>query len=539
MDAERWLAAIVESSDDAIIGESLDGIITSWNAGATRVLGYTAAEVLGTPVRRLAWPGEEGKIELLLQRLRRGERVDHFETARRHKDGRKIFVSLSMSPIIDAEGRIVGIAKIARDVTERNTAVEALAASEAHLQEMLLQEAQTRAEMLAERKFRELIEYAPDAILQVTADGSVVLANRTAEEMLGYSREEMLTCNIDLLVPEARRKRVPEERKSLPGSAMSRPMGHGESYLYARRKNGSEVCVEISLSPVKTASRGLVTAVIRDVSERRRSEQEVRELQEGYLRELEARHHEAERLNRLKSEFLASVSHELRTPLHTIIGFSDLLHEETDAPLSPQQRRFVEHIRRDSQHLLSMINDLLDFSHLDVGGLKLRAGSVLLDQAICEALTSIRPYADARSVAIRGMDPSGVHVWADPVRLRQIFYNLLSNAVKFTEPGGEVAVRVQQSPKIGWIQLTVADTGIGIQPEEQSRIFDKFYQVGFTSVGVREGTGLGLAICKQLVQKHGGSVWVESEPGNGSQFHFTLQQSETTFESQGVNRTPE
>src|SRR5579871_3918669 len=178
VDAERWLAAIVESSDDAIISKTPDGIITSWNTGAQRVFGYTADEVLGKPITILIpqnlWP-EETEI---LKRLRNGERVDHFETTRVRKDGSTIAISLTISPIRDAAGTITGISKIARDVTEHKRLLE--------------REAASRAEMLAERRFRELIESAPDAILQVDTAGRIVLANRTAEAVFGYSRNELL-----------------------------------------------------------------------------------------------------------------------------------------------------------------------------------------------------------------------------------------------------------------------------------------------------------------------------------------------------------
>ena len=179
LNAERWLAAIVESSDDAILGKSLDGIITSWNAGATRIFGYEPEEAIGKPISFLAWPGEEGRIESFLEKLRRGERVNHFEVARKHKSGKKIIISLSLSPIYDDDGNIVGIAKIARDITEQKTAAESLAASEQRMRTLTEDEAHARAEVIAERKFRELIENAPDAILQVNPNGVIVIANHT------------------------------------------------------------------------------------------------------------------------------------------------------------------------------------------------------------------------------------------------------------------------------------------------------------------------------------------------------------------------
>lgn len=522
LNAERWLAAILETSDDAILGKSLSGIITSWNAGATRVFGYKANEAIGKHVSFLAWPGEEERIESFLEKLRCGERVTHFEVVRKHKNGRKVIVSISLSPIVDANGTIIGIAKIARDITERKTIEQALAANELRLRKLTELEETARAEVLAERKFRELIENAPDAILQVDSTGAIVIANRTAETMFGYSREELMGNGVDVLVPEANRAGHAGHRNSFASAGVTRPMGLGLD-LFARRKDGTKFPVEISVSPVPTESGINVTAVIRDVTDRKQAERRVRSLQEKYMTELESRQKEAERLNCLKSEFMASISHELRTPLHTIIGFAELLEEETEGSLNEKQRRFLHHIHGDSEHLLRLINDVLDLSRIEAGGLHLRTESLSLQAIVAETVNAIRPYADSKSVSVREGDHLDVCVWADPMRLRQILYNLLSNGAKFTEAGGEVSVdaAVDESS----VRITVADTGLGIAKEECTRIFDKFYQVGFTPVGVREGTGLGLAICKQLVEMQGGTIWVESEPGKGSHFHFSLPHS--------------
>jgi len=503
-DAERWLAAIVASSDDSIISKTMEGIITSWNAGAVRMFGYNPNEVLGQPIALLI-PEELQHEEVeILERVGKGERIDHYETARLRKDGRRISVSLAVSPIRDASGKIVGISKIARDMTERKR--------------LLKREEELNAEVIAEHKFHELIENAPDAILQVNPAGAIVIANRTAEAMFGYSREELIGGSVDMLVPTARRSEHPRHRQSFAAVGVTRPMGQGLE-LHARRKNGTEFPVEISLSPIVTEGGTNVTAVVRDVTERKLAEQQIRLLQQNYTAELEIRHREAERLNRLKSEFMASVSHELRTPLHTIIGFAELLGEEA-AGFSEKHRRFLRHIQADSEHLLSLINDVLDLSKIEAGGLSLHTDCLSLHKVIPEAIEAIRPSASSKAVTMGEGSIADVAVIADPLRLRQILYNLLSNAVKFTESGGEVTVR---SAVVGdSVQISVVDTGIGIPDEERGRIFDKFYQVGPTTAGVRQGTGLGLTICKQLVEMHGGEIWVESQPGQGSSFSFTL-----------------
>lgn len=515
LEAERWLAAIVESSDDAIIGESLDGTITSWNNGAERIFGYSATEAIGHPIRLLAWPGREEQMEELLLRVRSGERVDHFETTRKHKSGRRILVSVSMSPIIGPDGRMAGIAKIARDITDRVAMEESLSASTDQVRMLTEREAQARAETLAERRFRELIENAPDGILQVDQRGTILIANRTAEALFGYDSEELVGMSVDRLIPETHRSSHAANREAFERAGVARPMGRGLD-LKGRRKDGAEFPVEISLSPVKVEGGTHVTAVIRDITDRRRTEEQVRSLQKSYMAELQARQKEAERLNRTKSEFLAGITHELRTPLHTIIGFADLLNEEMEGTLNATQKKFVAHIRTDSEHLLGLINDVLDLSRMEAGGLHIHTEQLSVDSSIEEAISAIRPHAEAKGIRLQKDESEREHVTADAMRLRQILYNLLGNAVKFTSPGGQVTV--SSVPDGDWVQITVADDGVGIPAEEQANIFDRFYQVGYSS----GGAGIGLAICKQLVQMHGGSISVDSEPGRGSKFHFTL-----------------
>lgn len=624
VNAQQWLASIVESSEDAIISETLDGTVTSWNKGAERIFGYSVSEAIGRHISFLAWPGNEEDMTQLVEQIRSGKRVNHYETVRRHKDGTPVYVSLTLSGILDAEGNIIGISKISRDISDRKAADEILTlqarlldqvyepilvrtledritywnkgaeriygwpAEEAvgkicrellktefgeseesilrtfevdgawegelsHLtrdgvrrtmlsrwkmqagrsgweiletsfditerKRALEQAEQARAVTLAEARFRELIESAPDAILQVDPNGKIVIANRKAETMFGYSREELLGQNVDNLVPMRARARHAKHRADFARSPKIRPMGSGME-LSALRKDGIEVPVEISLSPSHQEGGINVTAVIRDVSERRQAEAQMRSLQESYMAEMEARQKEADRLNRLKSEFLASMSHELRTPLHTIIGFAELLAEGTEGPLNEKQRRFLQHIQEDSEHLLGLINDVLDLSRIEAGGISLRIEDVSLAVSISDAVNAIRPRAATKSLALETDNIFPGLVAVDPMRLKEVFYNLLSNAVKFTPEGGKISVQTEEDGQ--FVRVTVADSGIGIPADQLEQVFEKFYQVGYTTSGVREGTGLGLAICRRLIEMHGGKIWIESDQDIGSRFHFTV-----------------
>jgi PAS domain S-box-containing protein len=375
-------------------------------------------------------------------------------------------------------------------------------------------------------RFQNLMEAAPDAILEVDGDGNIVLMNIIAERIFGYSRDELLGRPVDVLVPDALRGRHAAHRHNYGVHPLTRPMGNGLN-LQAQRKDGHLFPVEISLSPVRTGATTHTMAIIRDVTERQESAREIQALHDRYAaeltetnRQLEVRAREVERANRLKSEFLASMSHELRTPLHTIIGFSELLAEGLEGPLSERQLRFVNHIRRDSQHLLELINDILDLSKIEAGRLELRVENIDVRQALDEVVASVRPLAQSKHLHLEIVMPELPMVQADRIRVKEIFYNLLSNAVKFTPEKGSVWVEGQAIA--GGLQFSVRDTGIGIAADEQQFIFEAFHQVGNTTKGVREGTGLGLAITKRLVEQHGGRLTVESAPGKGSKFSFTL-----------------
>lgn len=381
-------------------------------------------------------------------------------------------------------------------------------------------------EALSDQRFRQLLDAAPDAILEVDSAGHIVLLNQAAEHLFGYPRAELLGQPVEILVPHSVRAHHVPLRQGYQAAPAVRPMGSGRE-LEAQRKDGSRFRVEISLSPVQFGDRQHFTAIIRDVSERRRAEDSLREIQERHARELantnaqlESRNIEIERANRLKSEFLASMSHELRTPLHTIIGFSELLGEGLEGELNPTQRRFVEHIHRDSLHLLELINDILDLSKIEAGRLDLRCAEMPLEGALQEVLATIRPQAAAKSQRLRVSAVDDLILEADRVRVKEILYNLLSNAVKFTGEGGAISVTVE--PAGEFAAVAVEDSGIGIAREQQAAVFDAFHQVGSTTKGVREGTGLGLAITRHLVEQHGGRLSLQSEPGRGSCFRFTL-----------------
>lgn len=381
-----------------------------------------------------------------------------------------------------------------------------------------------------ESRFRKLLEAAPDAILEVNPEGQITLLNTAAEQMFGYSSDELLGLNVENLVPAAMRGGHARHRASYAAHPNTRPMGTG-LVLEGQRKDGSLFPVEISLSPNWIEGSLHVIASVRDITERKLVEDRIRKLREQYTAELaaknellETRNLEVERANRLKDEFLASMSHELRTPLHTIIGFSELLTEQLEGPLNEKQQRFLGHVLQDARHLLELINEILDISKIESGRLELKRESVDLGHCVEEVLTGIRQQAASKHITLANMSYSQHTLYADRVRLKEILYNLLSNAVKFSLEGGRVWVEAVREGD--FLHVSVCDTGIGIAEDELASIFDKFYQVKDVKSGGHEGTGLGLPITKHLVELHGGTISVKSRPGQGSRFELIFPLSQ-------------
>ena len=253
-----------------------------------------------------------------------------------------------------------------------------------------------------------------------------------------------------------------------------------------------------------------------EIAERKRAEGALHQANT----QLETRNREVEKANRLKSNFLATMSHELRTPLNSIIGFSDLLAEQSSGRLTQKQERFVGNIAESSRHLLALVNDILDLSKIEAGRFELKYESFSMSVAIEEVLSTVRPLAAVKRIELSTELSDELTLYADRVRLREVLYNLLSNAIKFTPEDG--CVRLVARSDEALLRVSVIDTGIGIPRDEREAIFEPFHQLPAPVQGVREGTGLGLSITKLLVEKHGGRIWVESEPAKGSKFHFTL-----------------
>ncbi|WP_051978935.1 PAS domain-containing sensor histidine kinase [Edaphobacter aggregans] len=382
---------------------------------------------------------------------------------------------------------------------------------------------------VANNRYWRLLEAAPDGIVEVDDSGRIVLLNSQVEKMFGYRREELLGKSVEMLMPERFRGRHPAHREQYRAHSVIRPMGSGLD-LRAVRADGTEFAVDINISPFEGETGGSVVCAIRDVTDRRLAEEEIRNLNlslEQRTRdlavinsELEVRNRQVEKADRLKSNFLTTMSHELRTPLNAIVGFADLLARQTAGPLTQKQERFVGNVKESSRHLLSLVDDILDISKIEAGCLDLKFESFSLSVAVDEVLSTLRPLAAAKEIDLTTDLSVDLTLHADRLRVRQVLYNLLSNAIKFTPAKGSVRLVSRANGSV--IHISVIDTGIGIPPEENEKIFEVFHRYLTPTQHVCEGTGLGLSITRLLVEQHGGKIWVESEPGKGSQFHLTM-----------------
>jgi PAS domain S-box-containing protein len=508
---DRLLAAIVESSGDAIFSKTIQGIILSWNAGAQRIYGYTAAEVVGKPVSVLMPPERVDEMPQILDRLSRGERISSYETVRVRKDGKRIHVALTISPITDDQGQVIAASTIARDISDQKRMENALLAAK--------NEADQRAAEAEEgqRILTALMEFVPEGITIVEGrEGKVRMMSRFGLEMTGYTPGALVGLvadHWDVYHSDGKTLAKPEE---LPLARATR-LGEtiiGEEWILKQRSDGTTVPILCNAGPIRDTHGVIQGGVLvwRDIFERKRAEQQL-------LRAKEI----AEAANTAKSQFLANMSHELRTPMNAILGMTDLALCEQ---LSPIVSEYLHTIKHAADNLLTLLNELLDLSRIESGRYELE--SVLFNfQSMMERLAKtlgMQAYEKGLELICDIGEIPGLLI-GDPLRLQQILTNLVGNAIKFTSQGEVVITTTMQSQKSREVSLefSVSDTGIGISSENRKRIFAPFTQADPSTTRRYGGSGLGLSIAQSLVTLMGGTLRVESQLSEGSIFSFTVR----------------
>jgi PAS domain S-box-containing protein len=490
-EAKARLAAIVESSDDAIVAKSLDGIITNWNAGAQRLFGYTAAEAIGQPVTMLMPPERFNEEPGILQRIRRGERIDHYETVRRRKDGTLLDVSLTVSPIVDPSGKIVGASKIARDITERKRAEQAI------------------------RESRKLLHITlssiGDGVITTDVNGRVTFLNSVAEALTGWDKDaaegQPLEAVFRIINEETRQ---PVENPALRALKEGVTVGLA-NHTVLLRKDGAERPIDDSAAPIQDEDGRVVGCVLifRDVAERRQVEKRLYALMIA-LQEADRR----------KDEFLATLAHELRNPLAPLRNAVEIV--KAKSPPDPELIWARDVIDRQVGQMARLLDDLMDVSRISRDKLELRKQRVELVSLIRSAVEDCRALADRfRHKLTVELPQVPIFLDADPARLAQIFGNLCNNACKYTPPEGQVCLSAERQGSD--VVVTVRDTGIGIPTEKLLRVFDIFSQLDRGPEKTHGGLGIGLHLVKRLVEMHGGSVEARSGgEGRGSEFIVRL-----------------
>ena len=484
--AESKFQALLEAAPDAMVIVNEQGTIVLTNSQTSKLFGYIPQELLGQPVEVL--------IPEALRVAHRGHRNDYshapraramgegLELSGRRKDGSEFPVEISLSPLETAEGTLITSA--IRDITDRKK---------------------------AELKFRALLEAAPDAMVIVNHLGRIALANAQTEKLFGYTRQELLGQPVEMLMPQAARKRHESHRDAYNSAPRTRPI-HSGLDLVGRRKDGSEFPAEISLSPLQTAEGTFVTSAIRDITERK----QIEAMRARHAEELGQANRELADANKELESFTYSVSHDLRAPLRHIDGFSRILLDEYKSKLDDSGRHYLQRVADGAKQMGRLVDDLLNFSRL--GRQELKRQSANLTAIVENVRVDLAESASGRNVEWKVASLPAVE--CDPALIKIVFTNLLSNALKFTAPRGQTIIELGCSEEEDQPAFFVRDNGVGFDTKYADKLFGVFQRLHRQEDF--EGTGVGLAIVQRIIHKHGGRIWAKSAPDRGATFYFTL-----------------
>lgn len=473
--ASLLLGAIVDSSDDAIISKDLTGIITSWNKGAERIFGYRSDEIVGSSVTRLIPEDRLQEESQILSQLQKGLQVEHFETVRRCKNGTLVSVSLSISPVRDRTGTIIGASKIARDITRQKQAEDALLASES--------------------RFRQLADTMPQVVWTAKPDGSIDYCNERWYELSGFDRHLIGHPGVEALVHPGD---LPEYRNQWEESVKSGAPFVVQHRLYDSREDRWRwfITRAVAIEALGRIDKWFGTAT--DIDEQKRSENQLR--QANY--ELE--------------QFAFSATHDLQEPLRTMKIYSGLLAERYENKITGQGREFLQFIGEAAARMETLVHDLLAYTQLN----KLEVTSGVADSRAVfnEILADLASLIESNGAVINASLDGTVKM--HPTHLRQVLQNLLTNALKYRSPDRTPEIGITSERTRSSRIIAVRDNGIGISSKYHEYIFGLFKRLH--KADEYSGTGIGLAICARIMERYSGRIWVESEVGMGSAFYIEI-----------------
>ena len=469
------LAAIVQASEDAIIGGIPDGTITSWNPGAERLYGYTASEAIGNNLRMLA--PDPSEMAAIIQAIADGKPFLRYEAKRVRRDGSEIHASITTAPLKDSNGRIIGGCSIARDITEQKRSEETL------------------------KRYKVILENMAEGVNVSDENANILYTNPAFDRMFGYAPGELVGRNVRIL-----NDYDSEENERLVRECMSQVMSEGcwQGEFRNRRKDGSRFFTRARIQSHRLMDRLAFIAVQEDITERRRTDEALQKTTVELLAS-----------NRDLNNFAYVVSHDLQEPLRMVTSFLRLLESKIGGQLDGDSREYIRFAKDGAQRMREMIEGVLAYSR--VGGKPRQFLPTDLQEVLRAALDNLK-LAIAESGARINFGPLPT-VPGESVLLTQLFQNLISNAIKFRSDETPT-IRVQATEDTDSWRIELADNGIGFSMDASDRIFMMFQRLH-----TREkyaGIGAGLAICQRIVEHHGGRIWAEAEPDKGSWFFFTL-----------------
>ncbi len=514
------LAAIIESSDDAIIGKDLNSVITSWNRSAERMFGYSAGEVIGKTIYLLIPDHLHHEEEMIIGKLRRGRRIEHYETVRRRKDGTQLHISITVSPIKNAEGVVVGASKIARDITRQKQDTELIRQYTQRL-EIINSVSKT---ISAQLNVGEILQTVTDATTQLSGAGfGAFFYNKTDAQGDSYTLYTLSGAPREAFEKFGMPRNTQLFKVTFEGEGVVRSDDITQDERYGQNAPNfgmpeGHLPVKSYLAvPVKSQAGTVIGGLFFGHSEPAMFREEHEHIvaaiasQAAIALDNAKLYEEIKSLNNKKDEFIAFASHELKTPLTTISGYMQLARRKGELSAAA-----AEKVERQVNRLNVIISDLLDLSRIQAGKLQMnfqRHGLYALLNDSIEAVDF------SKHKLVLEQPPEDMPVTVDGQKLVQVLINLYSNAIKYSEPGTQI--RISAMRFADQVRISVSDEGMGISAADLDKIFNQFYRVS-TSSGTATGLGLGLFISKEIMEIHLGKIWAESEVGKGSTFHLTF-----------------